>query len=71
MNNPQAELFAFVLEKLEAEPPARRARLLRALAEYAGHPKATAELHSLANTIEATEARYQEFAFQFRNGGRR
>lgn len=63
MVNPRAELFQFILEKSEYEPTPKRVRLLRALAEYAGSEKATAELRSLADCLEAADALSQEFTF--------
>ncbi len=63
MVNPRTELFQFVLDKSQTEPAPKRIRLLRALAEYAGSEKATAELRSLADCLEAAEALAQEFSF--------
>lgn len=63
-------LFRFVLDKAESAPTSNRAAIYRALAEFAGDPKQTRELKSLAEDLEQAEFRCREFAFRFSGGAK-
>lgn len=60
------ELFDFVLDKSANELPAKRVRILRALAEYAGDPETATTIKRLAKEIESAEASFTELSLQFR-----
>lgn len=59
------ELFEFVLDQAEKQPPQKKAALYLALAEFAGDPKLTAELQACAKSIAEADKRCREFSFQF------
>lgn len=64
--NARTELFEFVLDQAAAQPPMKRARLYRALAEYCGDPAETRKLRAMAKNIEQAEQCYREFIFTFK-----
>ena len=65
--DPRRDLFEFVLEKSEGEPPSRRIRILRALAQFAGAPDVTGQINALADDLESAQARYLELSLHFRD----
>jgi hypothetical protein len=65
------ELFEFVLEQAEGQPAPKKARLYRALAEYAGDMDLKRELLEHADIIEDADHRCREFVFRFRSKGER
>lgn len=68
MNDPHQELFEFVLDKAEQEPTAKRVRLYRALASYAGSPAEARNLRTLADALEKADRSCREFVFNFKQG---
>lgn len=63
---PRRELVEFVMDKAAGEPPAKRAAVYRALAEYIGDPDLNETLRSTAEALELAEKRCREFHFTFR-----
>ncbi len=66
------ELHTFVIESAQAEVPARRARLLRALARISGSNADAKRLLRLAAQCEELEAHHRQLVLDFKrgNGGR-
>ncbi|MCX6951169.1 MAG: hypothetical protein NTV51_03145 [Verrucomicrobia bacterium] len=66
MNTAQRMLTAYVLDRLEHEPLAKRVELLRALAIVSPDPREQAAWHGLADRLELIEARQRRVVLHFK-----
>jgi len=67
MDNPHREVVEFVLEQAANQPIAKRSRLYRGLALFAGDDLLAPQLKQMAADLEAADHRCREFAFRFAN----
>lgn len=63
--NDLSVISAFVMDKLDGEPIARRIQLKRALAEIVPTPKQRAALLKMADDLEAIERRHRQLVLDF------
>lgn len=63
--NSHLELVAFVLEQAQGVPPAKQARLYRALSEIVGLPEEAKRLREMASLLEEADGHFRQFMFSF------
>ncbi len=66
MSSPTLELYAFVIDRLDAEPLAKRARLKRALAGIVGDVKLARELERMASDLEVIDRAHRQLVLDFK-----
>lgn len=65
------EVIEFCLDHAELAPVHRRVKLYRGLAEFCADTHLKQQFLQMAGRLESADAQCREFAFKFREGGRR